>query len=240
MIEPHEFYFLHVNVTDSDVAQYTERVTAKGRDAEGNLIPHGILQICILQSLPFQTPHNHQVRDIRPGVPRLKQLGDAKHRPMLVESIADALLEFEHFYCRLGDKLRDIHADAEAVIDTLDKMIKTFEILRAKGKLPPSLKHLRSRDVKAAHETLATVHKSLTRRDYLRAAWLRGLPLQRVGTYRICRLQQAFLQYGPLKYSAEAIYYSIAAILRHVGEEKGSDLSKVAGRLRKRLQRSLP
>jgi hypothetical protein len=59
------------------------------------LITHGIVQLAILQSTPFQTAVDDQIRDVRPRLPVGKKQLPCQNRPLLVEALADALMEYE-------------------------------------------------------------------------------------------------------------------------------------------------
>jgi hypothetical protein len=227
---PHEFFFLSVALPDAEIDHHITRVTPKGRDADGHLTPHGILQIAILLTLPFTGAADNQVVDVRPRTPKLKRLQTARDRHSLVESLAEALLEYEQSSCSLVEKVQMIHVGAETLLDTMGIMVATFGVLRRAGQLPASLTHLRSRQVLSAYETLTALHRGLMQRDYYRAAWLRGFNAAALQAVLLRRCCDAFVSFGPPRYPRDAVYHALAAILNSLGitNAKGRSLTAAA------------
>jgi hypothetical protein len=197
------------------------------------------LQICLLQTTPFHDRHEGQIGDWHADpVVSLP----CQNRPLLVEKLANALLEYE-------DRMRDIKEEVPEIIRDMRKALWLLQVsgqlyLKRRGQ-PTQAVH--SGDVsrptrwqqrlERAHQTYATVLQRLTPTDYIWAADLS----EKESRGRLCQhIYDSFKEHGPQrKFHGTAIYHAMALVLKEVGLEDG-EAEKISSRFRRRIGRAHP
>jgi hypothetical protein len=229
--------------------RYFDRVTAKGRGADGMLSRNGVLQACILVTAPFQSIIERD--DTRPLAEdaiwdlRRGESHRCDDRPGLVEGLAEALSWHDLYRGGIDLAIAMLHDEAISGLQSLGRSLIVVQRLRRKNKLrgKPALRALSSKKLRQAYRALATVVKALTVDDYAEygqvdqhlTRLLRSLDRE-----RDARMRVAFQHSGPSDavYGQEAVNYCLAVILNQLGLEVGATWYDIAERLRKRSERA--
>jgi hypothetical protein len=199
------------------------------------LSPHGLLQVCLSRTKPFQHCEADQIRDLR-ATPF--EAPGCRNRSLLIETLADALLLFE-------DRQLAMAADAQAIPRYMMRAwqvvgiaVDAYQYLRRHGKLSQPLPRPspRGKTQQRAHQTVREAVQAVTADHYVQIA---GLSPSRFRT-ELCRdMQAAFAPYGPSPqdFPAAAVHYALALILSRLHVEEGAEIDTIAARIRKRLDR---
>lgn len=252
MIPPHQFLYVHIAdcwpTSEEMLLQDVQRISQKGyggpwapgalprierpsaQDLAETLAPHGVLQVCLRHTAPFEGRED-KICDLR-----RTPLATAccQTRSQLIAGLADALLAYESRWAHYMRDADGMPARMQQALADLRWATDVYLELRRRRALTqkPARWHLTQARLKDAGQTFASLVNTLTPADYLRSAD-RPSPL-------FCRalvdhIRAVFTQYGPPRrdYPAAAVWHTIASILSRLGLEEGTE-DAIAERLRKR------
>ena len=171
---PHQFYHLDVYECAPDVdwgidaqRQFATQIKGLGRyntvksaflgepspDPEKVfLTPNGVLQVCLLQTAPFQTKDPNRIRTMRDE----QHSRACKDRPALTERLAQALLRFEAASRGIVQSLQQIKPHAQAALTTVHHALAYLAFLRSNKRLPKQDTRLpNSETIGQAYTTIA-------------------------------------------------------------------------------------
>ena len=215
-------------------------LTEKGFTGE-RLNGLGILQVCLLKSEPFDfqgalSERTHMIQDLRNG-----QKHSCQDRSKLLESLAEGLASFQGKYYIVHNNIDERLKDIKNSIKYIGRILDQYFILRSQGIITsePIVKHLHQKTVNEGYTMIAEVINSITGEDYEKivAHSEQRFSASTVELELIAYMRKSFEDYAPRRYSNEAIFHAIAAILLKFMIEDG-DRSTVVSRIRKRLQRA--
>jgi hypothetical protein len=202
-----------------------------------------VLQLCVLMSPSFATRRADELWDLT-----RHRCYPCQDRPTLVETLADALLDYaaEWASWELPQPAR-----AQDAWRRIELAVHAFLLLRRQRRVlsSPTLRHLRQNTVRDAARVLRTVVTELSADDYAQIGPFPRLA-RRAHTVRLRALlldmYRGFVWYGPLQrtrgqlppYPKRAAYHVMAELLDRLGilpTKPGQELSDVAQQIRKRL-----
>lgn len=226
-----------------DLDRCVLQVTPKGRSAvvprlepptahefAASLTPHGILQVCLLCTEPFQGCGSDQIRLIPLTGP--KKPIPCPDRPLLVESIAEALLQYEKERRQLTEAPEVLQQATVQSLQLVGTMVLNSLYWRSKKRHrgPTSSQHAKT--LNDAYRMLATEIASLTIEDYVQLSHKSSICSQML----TIRMAEAFTRHGPLGYGRVALSRHIATIVRQLKIKDGT-LLKVSQTVRQRINR---
>jgi hypothetical protein len=182
----------------------------------------GILQVCLLGCKPFRGLTEHQVKDVRPGIPRKRQIYDCRNRPQLLGLLAGCLSSYEAGFS--ADTWRDFDAARQfslAFIRAAESLL--MELRRLGTPLEdPILRHRATTSLVKTLQRAADIMSRLQPADDLHAGGITPgtpHPMARVQlTSMLVRdMVDSFHVHGPSTFPEEAIYQAVAAILKPFG-----------------------
>jgi len=242
--------------------KFAEQVSANGLNPDGSLAGCGVLQAFLLMTDVFDVPPINEVRDVRPFSSREVGTGNRLHlcrnREMLVEALADALLDYENLCRSPAWTLQGEQRWMPVALGFIKKALILQDQRRRKDlwkrKVPSEpYKGLLSflgvtngpvKEITRSKKTIQTLQAvetavrefmTLTLDEYVRLAELDEL--KRIASSNLLEaMYRAFLQYGPPRavYPKAAIFEAMATIFTSLELESGVTIGEVAERIRKR------
>jgi hypothetical protein len=212
---------------------------------------HGVFQICLLETKPFETESQHEIQVLRrkDARPSPVKIYACPQRPALLDALADLLLQYEEHHDtdeRFGHQTATAAKRAQTVVDVA---VVAYELLRSEKKLSQSARDFRMpgaqqaptrQQIRKAYLLISGLLASLTPKDYAQVP-LFPFPRPRLLVRSLVRslvysMMDAFQYYIP-KAKKEEILFSIAAILQKMQVIDGDDYRKGAQNIRKLLER---
>lgn len=249
MEPPHEFQHLDISscwpASDETARPLLQKVVPPGaslaRALGGDVSPeklvsaHETLQICLLHMEPFRDCEDDQVQDLRVA-PTPFQCQD---RPALLAALAQALILYEEVLNASDQFVQELPARLQSALDELAIVVQIYQDLHARRRLSASQGIPSVAKTTAAMQTLTTLVQALTPEHYQQRHTFPILR-RRCRVTLFARMRDGFSQHGPWgqRYPRQAVDYSIAVILHHLGIEKSGTHEQIAERLRKLLTRA--
>jgi hypothetical protein len=202
---------------------------------EDVLGPNGVLQVCLLAMEPFQGCRIEEIRDGRIPITDLSQRTfPCQNRPLLIEALAEALLNYEESLCHLTEDQRTLPGYFKEGLDRVTVGVKFYadlcarRVLHDKPVTPASVMRNLNNVTKALEALPPAVYQQEAER--IKQAYKEQLLLA------MC---DAFQRYGPPAphYRKAVVHYSLAVILRRLGIEQAPNHEQIASRISKRLAR---
>jgi hypothetical protein len=186
--------------------------------------PHGVLQVCLLTMEPFQGCKNNELRDTHVHSPTVFE---CSWRPLLIETLADALLTYEEGRCDIMPGLQKEAADMQEALTTLARGCIVYEHASlSRGRRGLTNRPLTLKRLNQAFTAMDSAMAVLTPEHYL---WAREITEVSYKNQLFIAMRKAFITYvvqklSGMRYPMAAVHESIARIFCHFGVETDSDL----------------
>jgi hypothetical protein len=205
-------------------APHRERLIGPGGYTPGRmtLAPEGLLQVCILWSPPFREAPPDMIRDVRLPATHCPKDDRCRDRPLLVETLADALMQYERIRGQ-----RDRKTPPDDVLE-LSSLQASLNVIRRELDVVLACADPRHcRKLQAAFELIVgELTTTRAARRVGRESRSRALLAQRL----YMTMKAAFQHYGPERYPNDAIYHVMATILNPLGitNRRGGEITAAA------------